>query len=175
MLLRIIIVNNFYRKSIRNWHKSVYDTNPFSAGTNEPSEQVLKFTVKLVPLSVYDDINVNRFIYVSAPLDGKVPPHQYKCAGLQWFIYNYGQLSNKRTPLFTYCWEAIHYKRDFPNLSRNKVCKMGGNSLGDVTCDHYTAPLDLAKGVPFPGVSDKVSSIIAFTIYTRAYHSIGIS
>lgn len=40
---------------IRNRHISVYDTNPFSAGTNEPSEQVLKITVKGVPLSVDDD------------------------------------------------------------------------------------------------------------------------
>lgn len=41
---------------IRKRHISVYDTNPFSAGTNEPSEQVLKITVKGVPLSVDDEI-----------------------------------------------------------------------------------------------------------------------
>lgn len=174
---------------IRNRHISVYDTNPFSAGTNEPSEQVLKITVKGVPLSVDDDeimkmlkqfdlnftsglkyeniihpetrkmtgiLNGNRFIYVSALPDSKFLPRQCKCAGLQCFIYHYGQPSNKRTPLCTNCWEATHYRRDCPNSSRCKVCKKGGHSPGDDTCDHYTAPL--AKVVPFAGASDTLSN-----------------
>ena len=37
---------------IRSRHISLYDTNPFSAGIQDPSEKVLKITVKGVPLSV---------------------------------------------------------------------------------------------------------------------------
>lgn len=39
---------------IRNRQICVFDINPFSAGTNEPSDQVLKITVKGVYLSVDD-------------------------------------------------------------------------------------------------------------------------
>lgn len=40
---------------IRNINIRIYDTNPFSAGLSTPDEQVLKITVKGVPLSVDDD------------------------------------------------------------------------------------------------------------------------
>lgn len=40
---------------MRNRQICVFDINPFSAGTNEPSDQVLKITVKGVYLSVDDD------------------------------------------------------------------------------------------------------------------------
>ena len=37
---------------IRSRHIGLYDTNPFSAGIRDPSEKVLKITIKGVPLSV---------------------------------------------------------------------------------------------------------------------------
>ena len=37
---------------LRNTNDKVYDTNPYSAGTSNPFEKVLKITVKGVPLSV---------------------------------------------------------------------------------------------------------------------------
>ena len=42
---------------IRSRHIPMYDTNPFSAGIQDPSEKVLKITVKGVPLSVDDSEN----------------------------------------------------------------------------------------------------------------------
>ena len=39
---------------IRSRHVGLYDTNPFSAGIQDPSEKVLKITIKGVPLSVDD-------------------------------------------------------------------------------------------------------------------------
>lgn len=38
----------------RNTHINVFETNPFSAGTNSPLEEVLRITIKGVPLSVDD-------------------------------------------------------------------------------------------------------------------------
>lgn len=40
---------------LRNTNIRVYDTNPYSAGISSPSENVLKITVKGVPLSVDDN------------------------------------------------------------------------------------------------------------------------
>lgn len=54
---------NFYKKAldIRNRQICVFDINPFSAGTNEPSDQVLKITVKGVYLSV-DDVEIIKML-----------------------------------------------------------------------------------------------------------------
>lgn len=44
---------------IRNTNVKVYDTNPYSAGLNDPSDNVIKITVKGVPLSVDDNEVLN--------------------------------------------------------------------------------------------------------------------
>lgn len=44
---------------IRNTNVKVYDTNPYSAGLTDPSDNVIKITVKGVPLSVDDNEVLN--------------------------------------------------------------------------------------------------------------------
>jgi hypothetical protein len=40
--------------TLNNLNVSVFDTNPFSAGTEKPNEEVVRVTVRGVPLSVED-------------------------------------------------------------------------------------------------------------------------
>ena len=40
---------------LKSKHVDVFDTNPFSAGTEKPNEKVIRVTVKGVPLSVEDE------------------------------------------------------------------------------------------------------------------------
>ena len=51
---------------------SVFDTNPFSAGTEKPDEEVLRVTVKGVPLSVEDSCIVNMLEKLGAKLTSDV-------------------------------------------------------------------------------------------------------
>ena len=46
---------------LRNTNVKVYDTNPYSAGISSPDENVLKITIKGVPLSV-DDKEVTKML-----------------------------------------------------------------------------------------------------------------
>lgn len=101
---------------IRNINIRIYDTNTFFAGSITPDEQVLKLTIKGVPLSVDDDevlkmlnkfnlsfnyekmrhrethkmtgiLNENRYIYVKALNEEIFLPRISTCAG-KCFIYH---------------------------------------------------------------------------------------
>lgn len=57
---------------LRNRSISVFDTNPFSAGTEKPDEEVLRVTVKGVPLSVEDSCIVSMLQKLGAKLTSDV-------------------------------------------------------------------------------------------------------
>ena len=57
---------------LRNKTISVFDTNPYSAGTEKPDEEVVRVTVKGVPLSVDDDCIVKMLSKLGAKLTSDI-------------------------------------------------------------------------------------------------------
>ena len=67
---RSLLVSNGF--TLNNLSVSVFDTNPFSAGTEKPNEEVVRVTVRGVPLSVEDSCVINMLQKLGAELTSDI-------------------------------------------------------------------------------------------------------
>ena len=145
---------------LRERNIQVCADNPFSTGIGNPNENVLKVTVKGVPLSVeeiclnnstshcvcdikYEKIrnptthriteilNGNRFLCIKPLKEGEYLPRTYTCAGITCSLYHKGQPSLKRTPKCTKCWSTDHFTYQCEGDKCCKGCKKPGHLPGE--------------------------------------------
>jgi hypothetical protein len=67
---RSLLVSNGF--TLNNLSVSVFDTNPFSAGTEKLNEEVVRVTVRGVPLSVEDSCVINMLQKLGAELTSDI-------------------------------------------------------------------------------------------------------
>ena len=145
----------------RNSTVVAFDTNPFSAGINNPSEEVIKITVKGIPLSV-DDTEIVKMlekfdVSFTSPLKYQNIRHPVtrKITGIlngNRFIYAKPLPNGKFLPRTSYCagLKCFIYHKGQPPLKRKpfctncKVCLKEGHEPGSQLCPHY---VDKSDGV----------------------------
>ncbi|KAK3082645.1 hypothetical protein FSP39_001246 [Pinctada imbricata] len=126
----VLYTNGF---DLESRHIDVFDTNPFSAGTEKPDERIVRVLVKGIPLSVDDDCIKNMLVKMGAKLTSDIKyekirnPTTRKMTEIlngNRFVYMEPLAEGSFLPRTSYCagLKCTIYHDGQPKNERKKIC-----------------------------------------------------